>query len=159
MGTNGNIYGSECLLMRFLGYDPDALNRAIQQAVPAGTIIDWLGTEFETGPSAIDREPPRFLDHEFEGIRFRPGPVPPRPKRLSGVCRGVMPRRIGVLGRVRASGPAVSGACRPGVSGRSSGPAHAAPCGFGPRMGRFRGPANTAHRIRPPNRPVTKTGA
>lgn len=72
MGTIGYTYGSEWHLLRFLGYHRDAFNRAIEEAVPGSMIIDWLGTGFETSPSAIDREPPRFLDREFEGIGFLP---------------------------------------------------------------------------------------
>lgn len=70
MGTIGYTYGSEWHLLRFLGYHRDALDRAVEEAIPGGTVIDWLGSRFETSPSAIDREPPRVLDREFEGIDF-----------------------------------------------------------------------------------------
>src|SRR5438270_456404 len=62
-------------LARELGCSTKTIQRdllALEEAVPGSTIIDWLGTGFETSPSAIDREPPRFLDREFEGINFLP---------------------------------------------------------------------------------------
>lgn len=72
MGTIGYTYGSEWHLLRFLGYHRDVLNRAIEEAIPGSMLLAWLGTRFETSPSALDSEPPRFLDREFEGIDFLP---------------------------------------------------------------------------------------
>lgn len=72
MGTIGYTYGSEWHLLRFLGYHRDLLDRAVEEAIPGGTVLEWLGTGFEANPSAIDREPPRLLDREFEGMSFLP---------------------------------------------------------------------------------------
>lgn len=72
MSTIGFGYGSEWHLLRFLGYHRDILNRSIECSIPNGMIIDWLGTPFEANTSAIAKEPPRFLDREFEGINFLP---------------------------------------------------------------------------------------
>jgi hypothetical protein len=74
MGTIGYTYGSEWHLLRFLGYHRDALNRAVEESIPGSTVLDWSGSGYETGPAAVDREPPRFLDREFEGLGFLPQP-------------------------------------------------------------------------------------
>ena len=72
MSTIGHGYGSEWHLLRYLGYHRDELNRAVAAAIPGATVIEWLGSRFETDPAAIDREPPRFLDREVEGFEFLP---------------------------------------------------------------------------------------
>ena len=72
MSTIGFGYGSEWHLLRYLGYHRAELNRAIESAIPGGTVFEWLNSRFETDPAAINRDPPRFLDREIEGFEFLP---------------------------------------------------------------------------------------
>ncbi len=74
MSTIGYGYGSEFHLLRFLGYHRNALNQAIEDAIPRSAVLDWLDFAFESNPSTLAGEPPRQLDKEFKGLDFLTGP-------------------------------------------------------------------------------------
>lgn len=74
MSKIGYTYGSEWHLLRYLGYHRDAMNRAVEVTIPGSTVRAWLDQHFEERPVVLDGKPPRFLDREFEGIDFLPGP-------------------------------------------------------------------------------------
>lgn len=74
MSKIGYTYGSEWHLLRYLGYHRDEFNRAVEDAIPGSTVKAWLDQRFEQRRANVDGKPPRFLDREFEGIEFLPGP-------------------------------------------------------------------------------------
>jgi hypothetical protein len=108
MSKVGYTYGSEWHVLRYLGYHRDALDRAVEEAIPGSSVLGWLDWDFEQRPAAIDRRPPRSLDREFEGIAFLPAPEQDRLRTPLGdfwPCTG-SPPNWDAVGRIEVDGHA-----------------------------------------------------
>ena len=157
MSTIGFGYGSEWHLLRHLGYHRDDFDRAVEAAIPGSTGLRWLDAGFEADPAAANREPPRFLDREIEGLDFLPAPE--RERLATAWPRtGSLPvwdavGRVGVGGEdcwlivegQRATSASSGAPARPnartsGAAGSGSSPRSVAPrTNSGSRSGRRRG--------------------